>query len=98
MNFQRGSEGCEANVLCFQVISRCSSNCCPVEGSCEHDNEPSSSMKLGNFLTSWATISFSGMTLRGYVASNEIRYDYYDDESGRMREKGTTPYFKVCLE
>jgi hypothetical protein len=34
-----------------------------VAGSCGNDNEPSGSIKGGNFLTSLATISFSQRTL-----------------------------------
>jgi hypothetical protein len=32
-------------------------------GYCEHGNEPSGSIKGGNFLTSWETASFSRRTL-----------------------------------
>jgi hypothetical protein len=35
----------------------------PVAGSCEQRNEPSGSIKGGNFFTSWVTISFSRRTL-----------------------------------
>jgi len=28
------------------------------KGSCEHGNEPSGSIKAGNFLISWATVSW----------------------------------------
>jgi hypothetical protein len=31
--------------------------------SYKHNNEPSGSIKVGNFLTSWVTISFSSTTL-----------------------------------
>jgi len=29
-----------------------------VTGSCERGNEPSGSIKAGNFVTSWATVGF----------------------------------------
>jgi hypothetical protein len=35
----------------------------PVAGSCEHGNELSGSIKAGNFLSSWATISLSNRVL-----------------------------------
>jgi len=42
-------------------------SCClgwyPVAGYCEHDNEPSDSIKGGNLLTSLATVSLSRRTL-----------------------------------
>jgi hypothetical protein len=34
-----------------------------VADSCEHSNEPSGSIKGGNFFTSWVTVSFSRRTL-----------------------------------
>jgi hypothetical protein len=35
----------------------------PVAGSCEHSNEHFDSIKDGEFLTRWATISFLSKTL-----------------------------------
>jgi hypothetical protein len=35
----------------------------PVAGSCEHGNETSGSIMVGNFLSSWVTINFSRRTL-----------------------------------
>jgi hypothetical protein len=37
----------------------------PVVGSCEHSNILTGSIKGGNFLTSWVTISFSRALLHG---------------------------------
>jgi hypothetical protein len=34
-----------------------------VADSCEHGNEPLGSIKVGDFLTNWVTISFSRRTL-----------------------------------
>jgi hypothetical protein len=36
---------------------------CPVVSSCVHGNEPSVSITGGEFLTSWASISFSRRAL-----------------------------------
>jgi len=37
----------------------------PVVGFCKHGNEPLGCIKVGNFLTSWATIKFSRTLLHG---------------------------------
>jgi hypothetical protein len=39
-----------------------------VVGPCEHCNEASGSIKAGNFLTSWMTVSFSRRTLLHVVS------------------------------
>jgi hypothetical protein len=41
-------------------------------GSCEHGNEPSGSIKAGNFLTIGVTVSFSRRTLL-----HRINYEVY---------------------
>jgi hypothetical protein len=40
--------------------------------SCEHGNEPSPSLKTGNFLTRWMTISFSRRTLTHGAAKDWV--------------------------
>jgi hypothetical protein len=44
----------------------------PVAASCEHDSEPSSSIKAGKFLTSRTTINFSGRALLYEVTFTSI--------------------------
>jgi len=50
----------------------------PVASPCEYSNEPSSSIKGGNFLTSWVTVSFSTRTLTmqsvGYLLREQSLY------------------------
>lgn len=40
-------------------------------GACKQGNEVSYSIKVGNILPSWATISFSGTTLHRAVAQSQ---------------------------
>jgi hypothetical protein len=44
-----------------------------VEGFCEHDNEPSGSIKMGSFFTALATVSFSWILL--HAVSSLINTD-----------------------
>jgi hypothetical protein len=44
-----------------------------VVGSCKHGNERLSSIKVGNFLTSWATINFFSWTLHHEVNQSLLR-------------------------
>jgi len=47
----------------------------PVARSCEHDNEPSGSIKAGHFLTGWGTISSPRRTLFPGVNSLVARFE-----------------------
>jgi len=47
-------------------------------GSCEHNNEPSGSIKGGNFLTSWVTVSFSRRTLLRSLRYIGLRFMIYN--------------------
>jgi len=53
----RGTARCDCR------LNASGSGHCPVAGSCEHGNEPSESIKAGNFFTSWASNSLSRRTL-----------------------------------
>jgi hypothetical protein len=45
------------------------------EGSCEHGNEPSDSIKVGNFLNSWATGGFSRKAQFHGVSINILNFN-----------------------
>lgn len=48
-----------------RLEERCGSECCPMASFCEFSDEHLNAIKVGNFLTSWATMSMHWKPLHG---------------------------------